>query len=435
MKGLRAKFNSLSLSDLGSGLRALQVASAQRVVLDSLSVSLVLFDDVLINTSNGEYRQLEQGAEESPCMPIARAARALLHPGQRVLLLLPPAHFVATPYSLNINNEKLLRSALSFQAHTLIPAYETKLMLAMAGNQGQGVALWYPEPAANTLFEAFHEQGLLLGAVMPRALARLDTSTETGSASQLVRDNDSSHHCALLFEGGIIKRLLTVSKQDLDQDVFTQQWQHALVEMPAATEVKSSHLEDWTGLRRQIGVVRGYAFIPQRAESSGSQGIRKQQQKWGAIAATILVFVLCLPFISNAVQKALLESQLEQVQSASAGARESQASVIERDTVWGAVAQYPQQDVGQVLLSLNSFIDNALSSFTINKGVVDISGFAQDPALLIEQLSEREEFFDVGQSRSSSAGNTASRGDRFGIRLNVSDVDYPAYEAQYPAVQ
>ena len=105
------------------------------------------------------------------------------------------------------------------------------------------------------------------------------------------------------------------------------------------------------------------------------------------------------------------------------------------DESWGAISMYPIQDVGEVLLVMNAFIDNALSSFTINKGVVDISGYTQDPALLIEQLSEREEFFDVGQSRSSSAGNTGSRGDRFGVRLNVSNVDFPAYEALYPATQ
>jgi hypothetical protein len=62
-------------------------------------------------------------------------------------------------------------------------------------------------------------------------------------------------------------------------------------------------------------------------------------------------------------------------------------------------------------------------------------GFAQDPAVLIEQLAEREEFYDVGQSRSSSSGNSELMGDRFGIRMSVSDVDYPGYEAKYPVAE
>ena len=436
MKGLRAKFNSLSLSDLGAGLRALQVASVQRAVLDNLTVSVVLYDDLVINTSNGEYRQLTQAAGDDLSTCIASATSALLGSsiqGQRVLLLLPPSLFVATRYSLTVHNEKLLRSALSLQAHSLIPAYEHKLMLGVAGNQGVGVALWYPEQSASKLFDSFREQGVLLGAIMPRTLALLEL--DAGAELQRIQDTDSTHQSVLVFEDGVIRSLLTISKRDLAQDVFIQQWQQNIDDSVNAKMTRVLQASDWTALRRQVAPMRGYAFIPQGAESSGSHAIRKKQQKWGAIAATVLVGVLCLPFLANAVQKVMLQSELEKYQVLSATARESQATVIALENSWGAIADYPQQDVGKVLLTMNSFIDNALSSFTISKGVVDISGYAQDPALLIEQLSEREEFYDVGQSRSSSAGNIGSRGDRFGVRLNVSDVDFPAYEAQYPATQ
>ena len=438
MKGLRAKFNSISLSDLSSGLRALQISSAQRAVLDSLTVSLVLYDDFLINTGNGEYRKITEGAETDIYSRLARTASSLLGPGakqQRVLLLLPPAYFVATGYSLNISSEKLLRSALSLQVHTLIPAYEEKLMLGVAGNQGAGTAIWFPEPLANVLFERFMEQGVLLGALMPRILALLDTDEDTSTGSELVLDTDHTHRSAVLFEAGMIRTMLCVSKRDLAQDVLAQQWQQNIQDISASTSGQAIQLDDWTGLRRQIAPMRGYAFIPEKAQYSGSEAIRKQQRKWAVIAASILVLVLCLPFISNAVQKVMLQSELEEYQAASAQARESQAALTAMDETWGAISMYPIQDVGEVLLVMNAFIDNALSSFTINKGVVDISGYTQDPALLIEQLSEREEFFDVGQSRSSSAGNTGSRGDRFGVRLNVSNVDFPAYEALYPGTQ
>jgi hypothetical protein len=102
---------------------------------------------------------------------------------------------------------------------------------------------------------------------------------------------------------------------------------------------------------------------------------------------------------------------------------------------WGVIAEFPRQDVASILLTLNTLIDSSLSTFSINKGVVDITGFAQDPALLIEQLAELEDFYNVGQSRSSSGGNSAARGDRFGIRFNINGVDFPAYETKYPASQ
>jgi hypothetical protein len=129
----------------------------------------------------------------------------------------------------------------------------------------------------------------------------------------------------------------------------------------------------------------------------------------------------------------LLQHRLDTYLAQSATARESQAAVIALENQWGAVLDYPRQDVSGMLLILNSFIDNSLSSFTLARGVVDISGYTQDPALLIEQLSEREEFHGVSQSRSSASASGA-RGDRFSIRMNVSNVDFPDYEARYPAM-
>jgi hypothetical protein len=119
----------------------------------------------------------------------------------------------------------------------------------------------------------------------------------------------------------------------------------------------------------------------------------------------------------------------------SALARQSQAAVYQMEDEWGVVAEYPRQDVGSILLTLNQLIDSSLSSFEIDKGEVEITGFAQDPALLIEQLAEREDFFNVRQSSSSSGDNRSSRGERFSIRFNVSGVDFPGYAEKYPVVQ
>ena len=156
----------------------------------------------------------------------------------------------------------------------------------------------------------------------------------------------------------------------------------------------------------------------------------------GGVASIVAMFLLFLPFLINWVQIALLEAQVEDLREASAVARQSQAAVYEMEEQWGVIAEFPRQDVGQTLLSLNELIDASLSTFAIDKGMVDITGFAQDPAVLIEQLAEREEFFDVGQSRSSSSGDESSaRGDRFGIRFSLSDIDFKAYEAKHPVIE
>ncbi|MDR0781427.1 MAG: hypothetical protein LBF16_12170 [Pseudomonadales bacterium] len=438
MKGLRAKLNSLSLSDLGAGLRALQVASSQRAVLESLDVSLVLCDDVLINTLTGEYRRLDDSAPAT----LARAAASLLAdktPAPTVFLLLPPSHFVATRYQLQVSGEKLLRSALSLQVHTLLPSYEAPLLLGLAGSQGSGAALWYPAAEAAALCRAFQEQGLLLGALMPRTLALLDEAA-TGEAQVLV-DSDAEHSTCVSFQHGSLSSFLTVSQHDLEQEVFYRQWQQ---ETQRQQETQQSagrphpsvaRCEGWRELRRLLKPQRGYAFIPADAEASGWRRIRRQQQKVGAVAALVLLGVLCLPFLNNAIRKTWLEHELESALAQSAVARESQAAVVALEDEWGAVLDYPRQDTATILLALNGLIENALSNFSLDKGVVDIQGISQDQALLIERLAENEAFFDVSQSRSSSAGAASGGGDRFGIRMSVSGVDFPAYNARHPATQ
>ncbi|HWK54566.1 MAG TPA: hypothetical protein VNR18_09360 [Hyphomicrobiales bacterium] len=432
MKGLRAKLNALSLADLGAGLRAMQVASTQRAVLDSIDVSLVLHDDTLINTATGEYRPLVHQEDSTFAETLASAARSLLggrSPAPTLLLLLPPSHFVATHYQLNVSGEKLLRSALSLQAHTLLPAHDEPLLLGLAGNQGSGVALWYPVAAANALYQSFRAQDLLLGALMPRSLALLEEGDIP--EPQVVEDSDATHRNHLCYQQGQLTACFTVSQRDLSQDVFQQQWQQETARAGGAPQRKAATREDWSALRRCIRPLRGYSFIPHQAETAGRKTIRRQQQRRAAVAAVAVVALLCLPFLNNALRKAWLERELDQYLELSSEARESQAAVIAMENQWGAVLEYPRQDLGSVLLILNTYIDSSLSTFSLNKGVVDITGFAQDPALLIEQLSQHEEFYGVNQSR-SSADASSNLGARFGIRMNLSNVDFPGYETRYP---
>jgi len=431
MKGLRAKINSLSLSDLGAGLRALQVASSQRAVLDSLDASLVLCDNVLINTSTGESRQIHSS---EPAMLAAAAASLLAErkPSPTVFLLLPPSHFVATRYQLNITGEKLVRSALSLQAHALLPAYDEPLLLGLAGQSGTGTALWFPERRATALHAAFQAEGLLLGAVMPRSLALLEDAT---SDVQVLQDADAVNQTYVSFANETLSGFLTASQRDLEHDVFNRQWQNETHQIAGAPQHLIGGSDGWRALRRVLKPRRGYAFIPSQAEDAGWHRIRRQQQKVAMVSALVVVALLCVPFLKNAVHKMLLERELETHPAQSAAARESQAAVLAMEDEWGAVLEYPRQDVGNILLELNSAMENSLSNFSVNKGVVEIQGFSVDTAQLIEELAQNEAFYDVTQNRSSSAGAADRSGDRFGIRLGVSGIDFPAYEARYPVRQ
>lgn len=436
MKTLKAALDKFSLQELGTAARSLVDASAHREVLERIDTSLVFVDGLLINTLSGEYREVAAAdARPEPAL-LAQAARDLLSMrdvAHSVLLLLPPADFAATPFQLALSGDKLLRSALKLQAHTLVPAYDEDLLLGVhSAGTGEGVALWYPARQANALFTAFAEQGLFLAAVMPRTLALLQLPE--GDSEEVLLDDDARHSTLVDCRHGSVRNLFSIRQIDLQQEAFAAQWQ-AEVEKVGPITLRARGADTWRELRRVVRAPAGYSFFPAGAEQTGRELISHNQRRALNIAAVVVVAALFLPFLYNWVQIQLLESRLEDLREASATARQAQAAVYQMEDEWGAVAEYPHQDVGRVLLTLNELIDSSLSSFEIDRGTVDISGFAQDPALLIEQLAEREDFYNVSQSSNTSGDQGSSRGQRFGIRFNVSGIDFPAYEAKYPVVE
>ena len=436
MKPLRSTLNDLSLGELKASLRALYESSAHRNILAGIDTSLVLFDDYLINTSNGEYRQIVADATNSPPVQLAELACELLRGRDKpasILLLLPPDQFIATRFSMGISGEKLLRSALKLQAHTLLPAYEDELMLAINGQSPDGVALWFPAQQANAWFAAFQDAGLLLAAIMPRTLALLELAPP--GSEQVLIDEDAQHATSIECRDGVMRSMLGIHQMDLQQPEFASQWQAESARLAEVPTLHSTGLAFWTALRRVVRGNENYSFFPAGAEQAGHDLIARKQRTFAAIAAGVVLLVLVLPFIANAIQIQRLESVAETLREESTLARQSQAAVLDMEAEWGALLDYPQQDVSEILLTLNELIDNSLTTFAIDKGVVDITGYAQDPAVLIEQLAQREEFYNVGQSRSSSGSNSTARGDRFGIRFNISNVDFPGYEEAYPPAQ
>ena len=436
MKALKAALDKLSLQELGAAVRSLYESSTHREILERVDTSFVLVDGVLINTLSGEYREVAlDGGHAIPSL-VAEAARELLpirETAPSILLLLPPADFAATRFHLALSGDKLLRSALKLQAHAMIPAYEEDLLLGLySGGSNEGVALWYPAHQANALFAAFEEQGLFLAALMPRTLALLQM--RDGASDEVLLDEDQRHTTLIDSKQGSVRALLTLRHADLQQEAFAAQWDSELAKSGPVT-LSARGPEAWRELRRLVRAQTPYCFFAAGSEKAGRDLIAHNQRRVMKIAAGVVVVALFLPFVSNWVQTRILESRMENLEEESAEARQSQAAVFRMEDEWAVVAEYPRQDVGGVLLTLNEVIDSSLTSFEIEKGVVDIVGFTQDPALLIEQLAEREDFYNVSQSSSSSGDQRSSRGQRFGIRFNISGIDFPGYEARYSAVE
>ena len=402
-------------------------------ILKSINTSILLFDNVLINTANGATEEVVVNEEESFFDAVGKAARRL-HASKgsyrdedaNVLLLLPTNDFIATSYSMNVVGEKLIRSALELQSHTLIPAYDEDLLLAVNAANQEGVALWCNEREANRMFRAFEKEGLFLAAIMPRSLALMEAESEE-NRTILINDEEGQIISFIQGHGNAIKRLFTVNSLDLEQEIFDKQWELETGQLKGETVKNMTQLEDWLGLRCIVNPVPEYCFLPAGAIKEERRINVARKSKVATGVAACLVLLLLSPFVSNWMTLRGLQKEFERVQEQTIEPRSLQASIFDMEQEWGALHEYPDQQIAEVLISLNDVMQGALTAFDINEGVVDISGSAEDPAYLVELLAEKEEFYNVGQSTSTRDG-----GARFGIRLNLSNVDFENYEAKYP---
>ncbi len=421
--------DKIPTSDIGLKIRSLLPARRHSDIFNRIDISLLLFDNTLVNTANGESEEISLTEDGSFPEAMARAARRLARGDKHnILLLLPTADFVATAYHMNLASEKMIRSALELQAQSLIPAYEENLLLAVNAAQQEGVALWFNEQEANRLFRAFAHEDLFLGAIMPRSLAVLGAADDDDLKTMLINDEEGSNISFLQVRTNAVRRLLTVNRRDLEQEVFARQWEIETSQLKGDAVRKMTSMDDWRALKRKVQPLPEYSFLPAGAIAEQKRISFARNSKVAMAATAVVVLLLLAPFISRWLELSGVLDDLETAQVMSAEPRALQASIFDMEEEWGALYEYPDQEVAQVLVSLNSVIQSSLTSISINKGVVDITGSTNDPAYLVELLSEREEFNNVSQSTS-----TRGAGSQFGIRLNLTNVDFEDYEEKYPA--
>ena len=421
--------DKIPTSDIGLKIRSLLPARRHSDIFNRIDISLLLFDNTLVNTANGESEEISLTEDGSFPEAMARAARRLARGDKHnILLLLPTADFVATAYHMNLASEKMIRSALELQAQSLIPAYEENLLLAVNAAQQEGVALWFNEQEANRLFRAFAHEDLFLGAIMPRSLAVLGAADDDDLKTMLINDEEGSNISFLQVRTNAVRRLLTVNRRDLEQEVFARQWEIETSQLKGDAVRNMTSMDDWRALKRKVQPLPEYSFLPAGAIAEQKRISFARNSKVAMAATAVVVLLLLAPFISRWLELSGVLDDLETAQVMSAEPRALQASIFDMEEEWGALYEYPDQEVAQVLVSLNSVIQSSLTSISINKGVVDITGSTNDPAYLVELLSEREEFNNVSQSTS-----TRGAGSQFGIRLNLTNVDFEDYEEKYPA--
>jgi len=278
------------------------------------------------------------------------------------------------------------------------------------------------------MFRAFEKEGLFLAAIMPRSLALMEAESEE-NRTILINDEEGQIISFIQGHGNAIKRLFTVNSLDLEQEIFDKQWELETGQLKGETVKNMTQLEDWLGLRCIVNPVPEYCFLPAGAIKEERRINVARKSKVATGVAACLVLLLLSPFVSNWMTLRDLQTEFERVQNQTTEPRSLQASIFDMEQEWGALSEYPDQQVADVLISLNEVMQRSLTAFSTNKGVIDITGSAENPAYLVELLAEKEEFYNVVQSTSTRDG-----GSRFGIRLNLSSVDFENYEEKHPVI-
>ena len=390
---------------------------------------LMVHDDRLHDLGNGAWRSL---GEWSSAEQIAAAARELLPSGpvaRSVLLLLPASRFIATTVNLPGVARENLHAALQLQASVLLPAYEGRLALAINPEARDvdrpDIALWADDTWLAALFDAFARQGLLLAAVLPRPLAALDSPLTQDTL--VVEDVDRDSVTQLVFRKGMLHSWLQMQRADLDDPELRTQWQEAcaLAQGSGAGLLRLQSASDWTqrGMPQHWDSL--YCFIPE-----GAQAVYRLQRKarglrQAAMAAAVAALLLISPFLWQSLQIARLEATLAEQQTFSVEARADQAVVRDFDQRWGALNDFPRQDVAQVLLQLQSVLSpSVLTSLELVEGELQIEGESEDPQSLLQRLEQDAMFTGVDFARATS-------NNRYYIEMRLSTVDFAEYHERY----
>jgi len=418
------------LPDLAS-MASLRARASDSQLLRQASSAVVIFDKRLYHCGNGTWASLELVDSVGRPDPdaLAEAAASLLthqHDDEGVLLLLPASEFVATTVALPGVARDAVKPALHLQADTLLPGYNEPLDLVV--NPGrrpdamEETALWLPLARLDALFGAFAARGLFLSAVMPRIVGL----AAAGTAAQ-VEDRDAHTLTRMQWQNGAIAEWQQISRLDLEDPAFAEQWQHAVETSyrPDLPQLRADSGEAYVGQIAPALAAPEYCCIPRGAAEASQQHRRQNRMRVGAMAAGVVVLLALVPFLVQSVTGWRLNMALERNYQAAAEARSHQAVVRDFENEWSVFTEYPAQPMNEVLFTLQEIISpNMLVSLELDEGRIQIEGESADPQSLLQQLEAHPMFTQVDFARATS-------NNRYAIEMRLATADFRNYYNWY----
>ena len=362
---------------------------------------------------------------------LAEAARAL--GVTRTALFLPAEEFIATVIPLLGLNGAGALQALRLQASSLIPSLDEPLALVQTPNRLLGTddyfCLWMAQARLTELSEAFEAEGIELAAILPRAL--LAPAAGSDETCRLL-DQDPHQVTQVVMREGAPVKWDTLQLGDLDEPELLEQWQAELKSTELAHQGPLISTTDpaWlstpeAGAALKAALASGISFVPP-GEVKRRQALKNKTTAIAIAAGFALLAVLTLiPFALQSVQFRLAASELADLRALNSTARQDQAFVADFDSRWGAINDYPRQEIITALFTLQRVISpDTLTGLEIEEGVVNIEGTSNNPQAILQRLEQDPLFTEVAFSRATS-------NSRYSISLRLSNVSFEGYRARY----
>lgn len=409
-------------SDLAVKLRRLFLGDAQAELSRSITDRLLIFNDSLFHLESGRNCAL---SDSSDSLEIADVAKQLLGEdsnSKNIELLLAPYEFVATSRAMPGVSSNNLESALLLQQETLLPAFDQPLALAVANERGldksdQVTALWMPQDRLQSLFRGFAEKGLKLVAVQPRVLGNA-----IDNAAENIIEEEGHFVTAVALENGVVTQWIQSDKKELDQTEFANQWNAEVAALTNPAHIDSENMEYYLNSGRASS---NYLFFPQGALEARKRVEKGRQILIAASLVAGLMVMSSLPFIFQSIEFRMANSRLQATQQMSADARSDQSIVVNFENQWGAINDYPDQQLRQAMFRLQEVLDSEqLSSLELSEGLIRIQGTSADPQAILQSLEQDPMFTEVVFSR-------ATNNTRYYIDLRLATVSFEAYMVRY----
>lgn len=418
---LSSQFKARILPAMPLAIRGLFGGGSRRHLIAKVNQRLMLFNNTLINLDTGRRQTIPASGKDLPTADLASAAKGLVN-GEgphSVMLYLQPSEFVATSVNMPGLDRELLLSALQLQVDNLFPSFSEKLVVTLGAEpKGPGdgsIALWFPETLMNRLFQEFAAQQLFLVAIAPRVV--IDATTPA------VLDLDERGGTLVQFEQGALTDWLQINQLDMQDDALNEQWTSALSNLQSSAVTLDS--PDNCSAFRSAALSDDYAFIP-----AGALQARKREEKGrnltiAAAAAVVLMVFAAIPFLLQSLQFRSLANTLADYREQSTAARADQAVVVNFESEWGVVTDFPVQNVQDAMFTLQNILaPDQLASLELTEGLIKIQGTSTEPQAILQRLEQDPMFTEVIFSR-------ATNNSRYYIDLRLSTVNFEGYMVRY----